>query len=99
MLVIKNFIRQFPFIFLNIVHIILKFHPRKCFRYQIIDVETQPRLSDWVTDIPRGLPLSISNNFQISIIHSLKKKNAINPHLSDMTSIVFIFSANSVCKT
>ena len=62
---IKNFKWCFPFVFRNIVpNIILKFCPRKCFRYQIIDVETQPRLSDWVTDTPGELPLSISNNFQ-----------------------------------
>ena len=94
MSVIKNFERHFTFVFPNIVHIILKFCPRKCFRYQIIDVETQPRLSDWVTDIPGELPLSISNHFQTLLNITLKNRPAIYHSLTNIKSIVFIFHAN-----
>ena len=72
MSIIKNLERHFTFVFLNIVHIILKFCPRKCFRYQIIDVETQPRLSDWVTDIPGDYLFQFQTIFQhLKITHAL----------------------------
>ena len=66
----------------------LKFCPRKCFRYQIIDVETQPRLSDWVTDIPGELPLSISNNLQTFKSTTFKNNPAIYPGLPNTEFIV-----------
>ena len=45
---------------------------RKCSRYQIIDVETQPRLSDWVTDIPGDYLFQFQTIFQhLKITHAL----------------------------